>query len=197
MQLETLSCNSCGGPLKVPASANYVTCNHCRRQLVIRRTESASFTEELGEIRSNQEEMMEKLNRLELQNQLAQIDREWERERQSFMIRDKHGNRREPSEFGAIFGGVIAVGFGIFWTMMAASMHGGMAPFGVIFILFGAGISIYGYNKAKDFRAAQKRYLRKKKEVYSGSRDNSEILHDFEHPPTPEEYLDQLGDEER
>jgi hypothetical protein len=166
MKLETLTCNHCGGPLAVPDSANFVTCNHCGMQLAIRRTESATFTEQLGEIRSNQTQMMQKLAELERQNRLAQIDREWEVERERYLATTKDGRKQEPSEIGAVIAGIIAVCFGIFWTSSLLPF----APvffrlFGVIFIVAGIGIAVYGYQEAKDYRAAQRRYQRRKSEA--------------------------------
>jgi hypothetical protein len=197
MKLETLRCNHCGGPLTVPESANFVTCNHCHSQLAIRRTDSTTFTEELGEIKSNQKQMMDQLAQLERQNRIEQVDREWERERENYLTTDKNGRRSAPSEAGAILGGVIAVGFGIFWTMMASSMNAGPMPiFGLLFICFGIGVAIYGYNKAKDYRAAQRRYQRRRSEVFNQPRSNAESYGEASPISTPMDYLENRKPEE-
>jgi Flp pilus assembly protein TadB len=170
MHLETLNCNNCGASLSVSEEANFVTCNHCSTQLAIRRTESTTFTQKLDQIESKQEEMQDTLNRLEQQNKLAQVDRDWERERESFMITDKHGRRHLPNEVMSVFGGVVVIVFGVFWTIMAARIGGGpFVIFGVVFILFGVGVSFFQFQKAKDYRAAQRRYHRHRRQVI---RDN-------------------------
>lgn len=197
MKLESLRCNHCGGPLKVPESANFVTCNHCNSQLAIRRTESSTFTEELGEIKSNQKQMMEQLALLERQNRLEQIDREWEREREKFLVTHKNGRKSEPSEFAAIMGGAIAAGFGLFWTIGASSINAGpFLLFGVLFICFGIGMAIHGYSKAKDFRAAQKRYQQRRANTFSEPGSTKERYGSIAAIPTPEEYLEQMEREE-
>lgn len=168
MKLETLRCNHCGGPIEVPDSANFVTCNHCNSQLAIRRTDSTTFTEELGEIKSNQKQMMEQLAQIERQNRLEQIDREWERERENYMITNKHGRKSEPSEASAVLGAMIAMAFGIFWMIFTFSLMkdhpspGGLWSFfplfGLIPIAGGVGMAIYVYSKAKAYREAQRQY---------------------------------------
>ncbi len=85
------------------------------------------------------------LNELKAQNELAQLDREWELERESYMVTGKYGHRHIPGKASSLLGGLFVVGFGIFWTTMATSMTGFGGPsalslfplFGVLFILFG------------------------------------------------------------
>jgi hypothetical protein len=205
MKLEALSCNQCGGPLSAPETANFVTCNHCSTQLAIRRTESATFTEQLGEIQSNQKQMMERLAQIERQNRLAQIDRDWERDRQKYMTTMKSGKQVEPNEVGAVVMGVIAAGIGLFWTIQAFSinsrmpsgMGSGFFPFfGVLFILFGIGAAIYGISQAKDYKAARRRYMRRRGDASSEPSSEAVRFAADQHIPTPEEYLDELGEEE-
>ena len=78
MQLESLNCNNCGAPLEVAATSNFVTCNHCSTRLAVRRTESSAFTEQLEDIGAKQDEMLNRLKRIERQTQLSDLDREWE-----------------------------------------------------------------------------------------------------------------------
>lgn len=197
MKLETLRCNHCGGPLEVPESANFVTCNHCNSQLAIRRTDSTTFTEELGEIKANQKQMMEQLAQIERQNRLEQIDREWEREREKYMINHENGRKSEPSEAGAVLGGVIAAGFGTFWTIAAFSMNAGPMPFfGILFICVGIGIAIYGYSQAQSYRAAQRRYQARRADALAEPGSMAERYGTMPTIPTPEEYLKQLEREE-
>lgn len=175
MQLEALSCNNCGASLSVPETANFVTCNHCSTRLAIRRTESTTFTEQLEQIESKQAEMLDSLKRLEQQNRLAEIDRAWEREQRSFLTTDKHGRQHMPNEGMAVLGGVLVVGFGIFWTILASQIGGsGFAIFGVLFILLGIVGSSFKVMKAKDYRDAQRRYHRRRSELLRWARSVDE-----------------------
>ena len=108
------------------------------------------------------------------QNELERIDREWQIEREHYMVADRYGRRHIPTvgtgQLTAVGGGL----FGLFWTVMAFSITSGAPDFGpfsiakVFFPLFGivftVGAMVYGlhlvnkataYNKA--FAAYQKR----------------------------------------
>jgi Short C-terminal domain len=108
------------------------------------------------------------------QNELERIDREWQIEREKYMVADKYGRRHIPTTgtgwLTAVGGGI----FGAFWTIMAFSITSGApdaGPFAiakVFFPLFGVaftiGAIVYGihltgkaeaYNKA--FAAYQER----------------------------------------
>ena len=198
MQIETLNCNSCGAPLSVPDSANYITCNHCSTRLVIRRTASTTFTEQLDNIESKQDELLEKLLKLEQQNQLAQLERQWDRERERYLIADKHGHRREPNRAAAIVSGVMVVGFGVFWMITVARrpFMGPFSLFGLVFIIFDLGVSFYHYKKSDAFRQAQRNYRQRRRRIISGQQTGTPS-YDPENIPTPEEYLSQLSKDDR
>ena len=109
------------------------------------------------------ERIEDQLSELSSRQEVEDLDRQWERERESYMISDKHGHRRVPTVAGSVFGGIAAAVFGIVWTVMAANMGGGgFALFGLIFIVAGIGMSIYSYTKAQDYLAAQRRYRRRR-----------------------------------
>ena len=59
------------------------------------------------------------------QNDLARIDREWEMEKEQYMVTGKHGTRHLPTQgmgLGIAVGGGL---FGLFWTIMAFSITSG------------------------------------------------------------------------
>jgi LSD1 subclass zinc finger protein len=159
--VESLLCNGCGAPLSVPASANFVTCNHCQTQLAVRRTSSASYTETLQQVARQTEALTEQVKYLAYQNELAALDQAWERERESHLITDNNGRRHEPTEFGAILAFVICGVFGLFAMTIGISAAGGMAAlFGVAFIGIGVVVGLYQMSRARSYRAAHERYLR-------------------------------------
>jgi hypothetical protein len=73
------------------------------------------------------EKLGEQLAETRYQNELARIDREWQMEREKYMVTAKHGRRYIPTtNMGwatAIFGGII----GAVWTIMAIVMSSAMA----------------------------------------------------------------------
>ncbi len=185
MELETLNCNNCGAPLSVPETANFVTCNHCNARLAIRRTDSTTFTQQLEQIETTQEQVLEKLAHLQQQNDLARIDREWDREREQYVTIDKHGHRRQPSETMAILTAIIPVLIGLF-ILFAGQ------PLGLVFMLIGLFGGAYQYMKAKNFLAARRRYQRRRRNVLRG-KGAALQFESPQQPPTSADYLNQLS----
>ncbi len=119
------------------------------------------------------------LEEIKAQNEIAQLDREWRLERENYMVHGKHGHERIPGKASSVIGGLFLVGFGIFWTVTASRMTGssGIGPpggaggfgffplFGVLFILIGAGTSIWSFLKAGQYEEAQDRYHRRRQEI--------------------------------
>ncbi len=170
MRLESITCNSCGAPLEITEGANYVTCTHCDSRLAVHRTESARFTEVIDDLR-------EQVAKLTQQNEVEALDREWESERQSLLMTDKHGRAHVPTKTGTVIGGIAVSGFGILWTIFAAGITSqiplGVAKifplFGVIFIVTGIAMSIYAYGKAEQYERAYRRYRQRRAELTGSS----------------------------
>jgi hypothetical protein len=112
------------------------------------------------------------LEEIRQQNDVAQLDREWAIEREQYMVAGRYGYRYLPNKGMSVLGGIIACAFGIFWTMMAASMGApGLFPaFGVLFILFGVGVSVYSFTKATRYEEARRRYQRRRSELLNRER---------------------------
>jgi len=91
------------------------------------------------------EHLADQLAEVKQQNELAQLDREWEIERQQYLIADRWGRRYVPTPgiaiAVAVFGGV----FGLIWTIMAVAITNGAPDVGafsiakVAFPIFGLG----------------------------------------------------------
>jgi DNA-directed RNA polymerase subunit RPC12/RpoP len=77
MTIESLSCNSCGAPLEVPQSANYITCNYCKARLTVKRTGSTAYTEVLDTIAGNTDQMAGDLRFMRLRHELELLDADW------------------------------------------------------------------------------------------------------------------------
>lgn len=86
-----------------------------------------------------EQHLSEQLAEVRYQNELAQIDREWEIERQQYLITNREGHPQIPTfELGrniTVLGG----GFGVVWTIMAISITSGGpndGPFVIAKIIF-------------------------------------------------------------
>ncbi len=182
--LERLLCNSCGAPLEVPESANFVRCNHCSTQLAIRREDNVTFTEQLEELTEKTDALADRVDTLTSQNDIAALDREWELDRENYMVSNKHGVRRVPTAGGSVAGGLVAAAFGTFWTVMAFGITSG-APdgggfsvikvvfplFGLIFIGIGVVSAVASFDKASRYQNAERRYQARRSELQSKARD--------------------------
>jgi LSD1 subclass zinc finger protein len=179
--LESLVCNSCGAPLEVPNSARFIKCNHCNTTLRIHRSEGSTSTEAIEKLAKTTEQLADQVERLTLQNQLEMLDRKWESERRSFMVRGKNGSRQMPAKGLAWASGAAAVLFGGLWTIMAIAITSS-APnegpfriakfvfplFGVAFILAGLFGSAMIFHRANQFESAQKEYYRRREDILRG-----------------------------
>lgn len=130
--------------------------------------------EEVGKLESE-------LAELRAEKELERIDREWEAEREQFLITGKHGGKHIPTVGGGIFvAGFIGL-FGVFWTVMAFSITSSAPdemPFSVAKVVFPlVGIAFTGFgvisgigamNKAKEYEQAHAAYQARRTAVKRG-----------------------------
>lgn len=103
MEVISLSCNHCGAPLDVGAQVKFVTCSYCQSRLKVMQSSNSAWTEVLDDIRESQKrveatanDIAEDLEVIKAQNDLEQFDREWDKEQQRYLVRDRNGNLRDP-----------------------------------------------------------------------------------------------------
>jgi len=103
----------------------------------ILRQEPAGAESPLGE------QLAQQLADLKHQNELAQLDRQWEIERQQYLVRGRFGAMFVPTTF--LGTGVMVMGgaWGVIWTIAAviitslAPIDGGFVIFKIVFPVFG------------------------------------------------------------
>lgn len=90
----------------------------------------------MGEISERTEQIAEDVAELKYRQELEDIDRQWERERESYMVSDKHGRRDVPSAEGAIVRGVLGLVVGTVCMIMGihANGSGAVALVGLVVI---------------------------------------------------------------
>ncbi len=178
MELESITCNHCGAPLQVPSTADYVTCNHCGSQLAVRRGGSVTFTEVVQQLSETTENLAQQVSKLRHQTELETLERQWEAERESFMVTNNTGAKRLPDESSSMLGGIITTVFGLFWTVMAIGITSsapsfgvfGIAKlvfpaFGVLFIVFGIVSAARNSRKAREYKVAEQAYRRRRQRL--------------------------------
>lgn len=116
--------------------------------------------------------------RLELEAELERIDREWNMERENYLVSGKHGTRHVPSKTGSIVGGIFVTMFSLFWITMAVGITGVMPNegpfsvakvafplFGLCFLGFAIAAVMKGYSKADQMEVGEKAWQQRRAEV--------------------------------
>jgi hypothetical protein len=144
----------------LPVPRRFVTCAYCGAKLQIHRSSSAIYTEVLEAIDQRTQQMAADLDVIKRQNELEALDRQWMMQREQYMVRDKQGNASVPTAAGSMIGELIAAGFGIFWTITAASngAPGFFVLFGLAFVVAAIVGGVIGSTKSGKYRSAERAY---------------------------------------
>lgn len=167
MKVISVTCNNCGGPLEIPRKVKFFTCGYCSSQLEIRQSGNAVYSEVLKRLEDRTEQLANDVETIKAQNEIEQIDREWRMGLDRYKTRSRDGEYNVPSAGGSIVGGVIAIGFGIFW--MAGASNAGAPPLFVMFGLLFIGMAVYGMingaAKASNYERDHAAYQTKRQEL--------------------------------
>jgi hypothetical protein len=107
------------------------------------------------------------LARIGFENELARIDREWDMERETYLVSGRHGTRHLPREGSGLAGIFVGGGFALVWTVMAFSIG---APavfplFGIVGVIGAVWMGMTEVAKAGRYRNAERRY-RNRRETF-------------------------------
>ncbi len=134
--MVSVSCNSCGAPLKVGAQVRYVTCQFCNTQLEIKHSASSIFTEQIDRIADNTAHMAQDLEAIKLQNEIARLDRE---------AATGSGESSRAERSGGRGGGFFGLAFAVFFALVCFAMAGAAGKSGApgLFTLVPIGMGIF------------------------------------------------------
>jgi DNA-directed RNA polymerase subunit RPC12/RpoP len=165
MRILSLTCNHCGASLEVPQKTRFVTCRYCSSRLEIKQSSGTIYTEVLEAIDEKTDKIVEDLEVLKLQSRLEQLDREWEVEREQYLLRGKHGETMVPTRGVIVVVGIIGCLFGLFWIILTRLMG---AP--IIFSLFGIIIVVGVFAVIIKAMSGAKAYERRK-QIHDSKRE--------------------------
>jgi DNA-directed RNA polymerase subunit RPC12/RpoP len=168
-KIINVSCNHCGASLDIDDETRFVTCSYCHSKLIVQRTGSSVFTGVLEKIEQQTGQIAGNLKVIALQNDLNQLDREWQTSREDLMVTGRNGTSSTPSLAGGLMTMVVGVVGGGIWTAFAAS-HG--APsffllFGVIFMVAGAAGGVMSMTRADKLQTARSQYESRRQQLLS------------------------------
>jgi hypothetical protein len=177
--MDALVCNHCGARLDVAPTTKYVTCARCNTVLEIKRTDSARFTEALGPAAPTPTETAEHATTaprtgkaarkfldeadVALEEELNTIDRDWQAERERYLMSSEFGGKRIPDKRRGLFAGGVLVALAVALFFMFQSLQPGMSrelgPYISGFVLlFGIGLGWFQYSKGADYERAHAAY---------------------------------------
>lgn len=163
MKVLNIACNNCGGPLEVPRKVRYLTCSFCDSRLEVQKSGSAYYTNVLEAV----QDIRHDVETLKLQNQLSQIDRKWDQERSTMMVRGQHGHSSIPSQFGAIAFMILPIIFlGLVFSFIPMSELGGSS--GIFFVLpvvVAVALGFWHFNKAKRYEERKRHYQQRRRKL--------------------------------
>ena len=166
MELKSVSCGNCGAPLQVPGAVRFLTCNHCGSSLEIKHTDSVTYSEKIAQIDERTERLEQKLEILELERELDQIDSRWQATREKLMVSNKDGGKRVPTTGGALIGVTVSTIFGLVFVGGGLSSGNGVPlAMGTFVIVIGGCVAIFAFTKAGAYADAERRYRSHRREV--------------------------------
>ena len=107
------------------------------------------------------------------QNEVSKLDREWEIEREKYMIVGAYGGRVIPDKLSHGLASIGILVFGISWVVLAISFTGFVGQgwanilplIGLVFMVLGLFLSLRAFQKAGQYKAAYERYQRRREEI--------------------------------
>ncbi|MSR57455.1 MAG: hypothetical protein EXS05_07265 [Planctomycetaceae bacterium] len=160
MPLISLACNHCGAALEIPPDTHFVTCRFCSSQLDVQHAGNAVFTKVLEVLDQRTAAMANDLETIKRQNELERFDREWQRERERYLVRGKQGRTTVPTTTTSVMMLAVGVVAGVLW-IGAATAQAAPFPvllFGVMFVLVVIVGSLGIYVKAQTYHRRHRDY---------------------------------------
>lgn len=149
---------------------NYVTCSFCSSRLSVRHSGTTHSTEVLNELRQNNDSLQQEVVSLKRRAEVEQLDRQWERKRQSFLRKGKRGDVSLPDETETVPGSLVAFGFCIVLFFFSPPI--------AIFAGLLIGINMVAQaNQKRDYQQAYRRYRRKRRDLLLQSISESSPVH--------------------
>lgn len=172
LKLIPLNCRQCGAPLSVPEDVRHVTCLHCGTQLAVVHVGAAAYTEILKQLNRRTTEVEARVDSLQRQQLVNQLDQAWYKDRERYFIRTKAGRTYLPWKIEAvIYAGVtLAIASLVAWLSVSApgplgAPQGIGLSFAALLGLVGMGSSFQLYRKRTSHDLAEQRYLRRRAEL--------------------------------
>jgi len=151
MKVFSLSCDSCGAKLDVPAKVKFVTCAFCDTRLKVQHEETSVFTQAIDELSSQ-------LRSIKRDTSITRLDQEWEVRRDRYRMGKSRGSQSLPSQLGGVLAIVVGLIMGAF--MMRVEPMMGLLT-GALFTVSG----LWTLSRAKAYQKDLARYRKQRREL--------------------------------
>ena len=181
MNLVAVQCNQCGASLRISETTSFVTCEHCRTQLAVQRTDTATFTEAIKALDQKTTQVAADLEVVRLEKQIEMLDREWESKRATLLVGVSVGSNGEPSGIRAKVWMILFATLGvalivcalvlIVCTLEMEGLHASsfqglfLALLGLLPILAGVLIRRWNADMAEKFKSQRVRYAKERQRL--------------------------------
>lgn len=173
MEIINLKCNNCGADLRIDPKIRFFNCTFCNSSLALKQSGNVAYTEVLDTIKTNTDTLIDRSDEMLLEKQIARLDRDWDMERERYMIETSDGKKEIPTSGSGTtnaIGAFVGIGFLIFWLIMVASMpNDGVTS---VFMLVGIGGILYvivrvinNSSKINEYNDAKQRYETRRAEL--------------------------------
>jgi len=149
MTLTSSNCQQCGAPLEFWDASQSVTCQYCLS--VIERGQP--------DVSCDQKPLSDAVNSIKFDQALANLERDWERRRRSYISHDKYGAAEIPTRAGAVVSMLFGVGFGVALLFVLLTTHvGAFLPFSIAMIVFSLFGGVASLCRASLYEEAESHY---------------------------------------
>ena len=172
MEIINLKCNNCGADLTIKPHVKFFNCNSCKSSLTIKKTDNTIYTEVIGEIKKNTDQLVNDSTKMLYEKELERLDREWLINREKYSVNLENGNQI-PDKNTIIFtvmGTIIFIIFFIFWFIMLLSSPDDdswgktfLFFFGIMMLIFAIVAAYLGISNTNDYYKAEKKYKKERK----------------------------------
>ena len=129
-------------------------------------TDFSAYTEVVDGYQSLHVQTVDDTTRQRLVDELEQLDRNWQVEKESHLILGKGYSRRLPNKLNAGLLAVFGTGFGIIWLMNANGNSAiNVAPLGLLIIGASLGSAIVEFTKAQEFNKSEQSYAERRNAI--------------------------------
>lgn len=161
---DLVTCDFCGAQIVVTPSTSEIACRRCERQLHTSQFESSNLANSFESLHEQNEALLEEVSRLKKRNQIADLDREWDRKKETFFVSTKRG-KRVPSRGRAIFGGIFGSAFSIAFASIGGASFPPLIGVGAVLLAISIFSMLYELGKADSLESAQTKYRNRRRRL--------------------------------